>query len=330
VQLGRLPRLKLAALPTPLEEAPSLSAYLGGPRILLKRDDITGLAFGGNEVRKLEYLMGDAVDRGCDVVLTSGAVQSNLARVAAAAARRLGLEAIVVLNGEEPATRQGNFLLDRIFGAEIRIVNTEDDYVLAGVVDDVARDLRRRGRNPYVIPRGGATGLGAAAFANAGLELLDQLNSRGIRADAVVHASTSGGTQAGLYTALKVAQTGIQIVGVSAGPGRDALTGRVRSLVDELTRLLALDWRPHPDDIVVTDEYVGDRYGVPTPAGLDAVRLAARTEGVLLDPVYSGKAMGGLIDMVRRGQFGPDQTVVFWHTGGQPAVFAYAGWLAEG
>ncbi len=330
MQLGRLPRLKVAALPTPLEEAPSLSAYLGGPRLLFKRDDITGLAFGGNKVRKIEYLMGEAVDRGCDVVVTVGAVQSNHARVTAAAARRLGLDAIVVLNGEEPPQRQGNLLLDAIFGAEIRIVNTEDDYVLMGVVEDVARDLRRKGRNPYVIPRGGATALGAAAFVNAGLELLDQLNGRGIWTDAIVHASTSGGTQAGLYTAMKVTQSGIRVVGVSAGPRRDVVTGRVWGLVDELTRLLGLDWRPHPDDIVVTDEYVGERYGVPTPAGLDAIRLVARTEGILLDPVYTGKAMAGLIDMVRSGQFTPDQTVVFWHTGGQPTLFAYAGWLAEG
>ena len=330
MQLGGLPRLKLAALPTPLEEAPSLSAYLGGPRIMIKRDDITGLAFGGNKVRKIEYLMGEAVDRGCDVVVTVGAVQSNHARVTAAAARRLGLDAIVVLSGEEPVQRQGNLLLDAIFGAEIRIVNTEDDYVLMGVVEDVARDLRRQGRSPYVIPRGGATPLGAAAFANAGLELLDQLNTRGIRADAVVHASTSGGTQAGLYTAMKVTQTGIRVVGVSAGPSREVVTGRVRALVGDLVRLLGLDWRPHPDDIVVTDEYVGEKYGVPTPACLDAIRLVARTEGILLDPVYTAKAMTGMIDMVRRGEFTPDQTVVFWHTGGQPAVFAYAGWLSEG
>lgn len=330
MQLGRLPRLKLAALPTPLEEAPSLSAYLGGPRIMFKRDDITGLAFGGNKVRKIEYLMGEAVDRGCDVVLTVGAVQSNHARVTAAAARRLGLDAIVVLHGEEPAQRQGNLLLDAIFGADIRLVNTDDDYVLMGVVEDIARDLRRQGRTPYIIPRGGATGLGAAAFVNAGLELLDQLNNRGIRADAVVHASTSGGTQAGLYTAMKVTQSGISVMGVSAGPSRDVVTSRVKGLIQELISLMGLDWRPHPDDIVVTDEYVGERYGVPTPACLDAIRLAARTEGILLDPVYTGKAMAGLIDMVRRGQFAPDQTVIFWHTGGQPALFAYAGWLAEG
>jgi len=330
VQLGRLPRLKIAALPTPLEEAPSLSAYLGGPRIMFKRDDITGLAFGGNKVRKIEYLMGDAVDRGCDVVVTVGAVQSNHARVVAAAARRLGLDAVVVLHGEEPAQRQGNLLLDAIFGADIRVVNTDDDYLLMGVVEDVARDLRRQGRSPYVIPRGGATALGAAAFVNAGLELLDQLNGRGIRADAIVHASTSGGTQAGLYTAMKVTQSGIQVLGISAGPSREVVTSRVRGLTQDLITLLGLDWRPHPDDIVVTDEYVGEGYGVPTPACLDAIRLVARTEGILLDPVYTGKAMAGLIDMVRRGQFAADQTVIFWHTGGQPALFAYAGWLTEG
>jgi D-cysteine desulfhydrase family pyridoxal phosphate-dependent enzyme len=330
LQLGRLPRLKLGALPTPLEEAPSLSAYLGGPRIMFKRDDITGLAFGGNKVRKAEYLMGEAVDRGCDVVITVGAVQSNHARVIAAAARRLGLDAIVVLRGEEPAQRQGNLLLDAIFGADIRIVNTDDEFVLLGVVEDMARDLRRQGRSPYIIPLGGSTPLGAAAFVNAGLELLDQLNGRGIRADAIVHASGSGGTQAGLYTAMKVTQSGIRVIGVSVGPSREVLTGRVLGLVEELGALLGLDWRPHPDDLVVTDEYVGERYGLPTPACLDAIRLAARTEGILLDPVYTGKAMAGLIDMVRRGQFAPEQTVVFWHTGGQPALFAYAGWLAEG
>jgi D-cysteine desulfhydrase family pyridoxal phosphate-dependent enzyme len=297
---------------------------------MFKRDDITGLAFGGNKVRKVEYLMGEAIDHGCDVIITVGAVQSNHARVCAAAARRLGIDAIVVLRGEEHAQRQGNLLLDAIFGADIRIVNTDDEFELMGVVEDTSRDLRRQGRNPYVIPLGGSTALGAAAFANAGLELLDQLNGKGIRADAVVHATGSGGTQAGLYTAMKVTQSRIRVVGVSVGPSRETMTGRVLSLAEDLGTLLRLDWRPHPDDIVVMDEYVGERYGQPTPAGLDAIRLAARTEGILLDPVYTGKAMAGLIDLVRRGQFAPEQTVVFWHTGGQPALFAYAEWLAEG
>jgi D-cysteine desulfhydrase family pyridoxal phosphate-dependent enzyme len=330
VQLGRLPRLRLATLPTPLEEMPTLSAYLGGPRLLVKRDDMTGLAFGGNKVRKLEYLLGEAVDRGCDVVVTVGAAQSNHARATAAAARRLGLDAVLVLAGDEPLERQGNLLLDTIFGADIRVVDTDDDYVLMGVVEDIARDLQRRGRAPYVIPPGGSAALGAAAYANAGLELLDQLNTRGIHADAIVHATGTGGTQAGLYTACRLMQTRMEIIGVSAGPSRDVATARVRSLVEDLCGLLGIDWRPHPDDIVVTDEYVGERYAVATPEGLDAIRLVARTEGLLLDPVYTGKAMAGLIDQVRRGRFRPDQSVVFWHTGGQPALFAYAAALGEG
>lgn len=331
MQLGRLSRLKLAALPTPLEEAPSLSAYLGGPRIMLKRDDITGLAFGGSKVRKTEYLMGEAVDRGCDVVITVGDAQSNHARVTAAAARRLGLDAVLVLRGDDRSSeRQGNLLLDAILGADIRLVNTDDEFVLTGVVEDVARELRRGGRNPYVIPRGGASAVGTAAFVNAGLELLDQLNTRGIRADAIVHATASGGTQAGLYAATKVTQSGIRVIGVSAGPSRETATGRILALTQELVELLGLDWRPHPDDIVVTDEYAGEPAGEPAADCLDAIRLVARTEGVLLDPIYTGRAMAGLIDMIRRGQFAPEQTVVFWHTGGQPALFAYAGWLAEG
>jgi D-cysteine desulfhydrase family pyridoxal phosphate-dependent enzyme len=330
VQLGRLPRLRLATLPTPLEEMPTLSAYLGGPRLLVKRDDMTGLAFGGNKVRKLEYLLGEAVDRGCDVVVTVGAAQSNHARATAAAARRLGLDAVLVLAGDESLERQGNLLLDTIFGADIRVVDTDDDYVLMGVVEDIARDLQRRGRAPYVIPPGGSAALGAAAYANAGLELLDQLNTRGIHADAIVHATGTGGTQAGLYTACRLMQTRMEIIGVSAGPSRDVATARVRSLVEDLCGLLGIDWRPHPDDIVVTDEYVGERYAVATPEGLDAIRLVARTEGLLLDPVYTGKAMAGLIDQVRRGRFRPDQSVVFWHTGGQPALFAYAAALGEG
>ncbi|MDR7422540.1 MAG: D-cysteine desulfhydrase family protein [Armatimonadota bacterium] len=330
MQLGRLSRLKLAALPTPLEEAPSLSAYLGGPRIMIKRDDITGLAFGGSKVRKAEYLMGEAVDRGCDVVVTVGETQSNHARVTAAAARRLGLDAVLVLRGDDRSERQGNLLLDVVFGAEIRLVNTDDEFVLTGVVEDVVRELRRGGRNPYIIPRGGASAVGTAAFVNAGLELLDQLNGRGIRADAIVHATVSGGTQAGLYAATKVTQSGIRVIGVSAGASRDVSTGRVLNLTQELVELLGLDWRPHPDDIVVTDAYAGEPAGEPAADCLDAIRLVARTEGILLDPLYTGRAMAGLIDMVRRGQFAPEQTVVFWHTGGQPALFAYAGWLAEG
>ena len=330
MQIGNLPRVRLATLPTPLEEAPRLSAFLGGPRIWIKRDDLTGLAFGGNKARKLEFLLGQAREQGCDVVITVGAVQSNHARMTAAAARRLGLDVVVVLNGEDPGAPQGNLLLDRIFGADVRIVQTDDEYVLMGVVDDVARHLRREGRRPYVIPRGGSNAFGAAAYLTAALELLTQANQLGVRVDAIVHASTSGGTQSGLYAGTKVTESGVQVIGVSAGPPREVVVRRVLGIVGELAQMLELRWRPHPDDIIVHDEFVGERYGVPTPECLEAIRLVARTEGILLDPVYTGKAMAGLRGLVAAERFRPGQNVVFWHTGGQPALFAHAAALAEG
>ncbi len=324
MQLGSLPRVKLAHLPTPLEEAPRLSEYLGGPRLWVKRDDLTGLALGGNKARKLEFLLGQARAQDADVVITVGAVQSNHCRMTAAAAKRLGMDAIVVLNGQEPELRQGNLLLDSLFGAEIRIIQTDDDYILMGVVEDLARQLRRDGRHPYIIPRGGSNALGAAAYLEASLEMLAQANSLGIRVDAIVHASTSGGTQSGLYTGTKMTESGVQVIGISAGPKRDVVTKRVLGIVSELTGMLELRWRPHPDDLLVYDDYVGERYGVPTQECLDAIRVMARTEGILLDPVYTGKAMAGLIGLIRQERFKRDQTVVFWHTGGQPALFAHA------
>lgn len=330
MQLGNLPRVRLANLPTPLDEAPRLSEYLRGPRIWIKRDDLTGLALGGSKARKLEFLLGQARHEGCDVVITVGAVQSNHARMTAAAARRLGFEPIVVLNGEPPDQVQGNLLLDRIFGAEVRIIQTDDDYILMGVVEDLARQLRREGRKPFVIPRGGSNAYGAAGYLQAWLELLSQVNALGIRVDAIVHASTSGGTQSGLYTGTQVTESGVQIVGISAGPRREVVTTRVLGIVSELVDLLDLRWRPHPDDLIVYDDFVGERYGVPTPACLDAIRIVARTEGILLDPVYTGKGMAGLMGLIAQQRFTRDQNVVFWHTGGQPAVFAHAAALQEG
>ncbi len=329
-QLDRLPRVKLAQLPTPLEEAPRLSDYLRGPRIWIKRDDLTGLAMGGSKARKLEFLLAQARAQGCDVIITVGAVQSNHARMTAAAAQKLGLQAIVVLNGEPPPQSQGNLLLDRIFGAEVRIIQTDDDYVLMGVVADLERQLRRDGRKPYVIPRGGSNAYGASGYVQAWLELRSQITALGLRVDAIVHASTSGGTQSGLYTGTKLADSGVQVVGISAGPRKEVVTTRVLGIVTELVELLHLPWRPHPDDLVVYDDYVGERYGVPTPACLDAIRIVARTEGVLLDPVYTGKGMAGLMGLVAQGRFTSAHNVVFWHTGGQPAVFAHAGVLQEG
>ncbi len=329
MDLGSLPRVRLANLPTPLDEAPRLTEYLRGPRIWIKRDDLTGLALGGSKARKLEFLLGQAREQGCDVVITVGAVQSNHARMTAAAARRLGFEPIVVLNGDSPDVAQGNLLLDRIFGAEVRIIQTDDDYVLMGVVDDLARQLRRQGRIPYVIPRGGSNAFGAAGYLQGWLELQAQIAALGIRVDAIVHTSTSGGTQSGLYTGTKVTGSGVQVIGISAGPTKEVVTTRVLGIVTDMVEVLGLPWRPHPDDLIVYDDYVGERYGVPTPACLEAIRVVARTEGILLDPVYTGKGMAGLMGLITRERLRPNQNVVFWHTGGQPALFAHAAALAE-
>jgi D-cysteine desulfhydrase family pyridoxal phosphate-dependent enzyme len=328
VQLGHLPRLPLAVRPTPLQEAPRLSAYLGGPRILIKRDDLTGLALGGNKARKLELLLGDARAQGADVIITVGAMQSNHARMTAAAARLFGWEAVLVLSGEQPEEIQGNLLLDHLFGAEVRLINSTDDYILMGVVADLARELAARGRRPYVIPRGGSTGLGAAAYLEAGGEAFAQLNALGVRVDAIVHASTSGGTQSGLLTAAHWSRAGALVVGISAGPPQQVVVQRVTGIVRDLAAVLRTEWAVHPEDVVVYDDYVGEGYGIPSPETVEAIKIAARTEGILLDPVYTGKAMAGLIDLIRRGTFTRDQTVLFWHTGGQPALFAHARTLA--
>ncbi|MGH7418305.1 MAG: D-cysteine desulfhydrase family protein, partial [Candidatus Rokuibacteriota bacterium] len=282
------------------------------------------LALGGNKARKLELLLGEARAQGADVIITVGAAQSNHARITAAAARLLGWEAILVLTGEEPAEAQGNLLLDRILGAEVRFINTTDEYVLMGIVQDLARELTGRGRRPYVIPRGGSTGLGAAAYLEAGLEAFGQLNALGVRADAIVHASTSGGTQSGLLTAAKWSRAGVSVTGISAGPPAATVTQRVTGIVRDLGRLLDTEWEVHPDDVLVYDDYVGEGYGIPTVGTIEAIKMVARTEGILLDPVYTGKAMAGLIDLVRRGTLARGQTVLFWHTGGVPALFAHA------
>jgi D-cysteine desulfhydrase family pyridoxal phosphate-dependent enzyme len=329
MQLGKFPRVRLASLPTPLEEMPRLTEILGGPRLLIKRDDLTGLALGGNKARKLEFLLGEARASGADVVVTTGALQSNHARITAAAARKLGMRAVLVLSGEEPAEYQGNLLLDIIFGAEVRVIQSEEEYVLLATMEDVARELSREGHRPYLIPTGGSTALGVCAYIEAAMELLLQANGMGVAVDAIVHATSSGGTQAGLFVGMKLAQARVQLVGISAGPPREVVERRVTTLVDDVSRLLRLDLRGHPDDLIVLDGYVGEGYGIPSPECLEAIRLVARTEGILLDPVYTGKAMAGLIDWIRQGRFEPSQTVVFWHTGGVPALFAHARVLGE-
>lgn len=325
MQFARLPRYRLASLPTPLEEAPGLRRALGTacPRIFVKRDDLTGLGMGGNKVRKLEYHLGEALAQGCDVLVTSGAIQSNHCRITAAAARRAGLDAVLVLRPGESEAVQGNLLLDRVLGARVHIARAPTAAAVDGMLAEQVDALRGEGRRPYLVPKGASTPLGAAAYAEAFMELLTQTTALGVAVDAIVFCTGSGGTHAGLLGGARLFQSGVDIVGVADGATRQELLPVILRLITGMAERCQFAVSVEPDAVVVLEEY-GGTYGVPTPACVEAIRLAARTEGLILDPVYTGKAMAGLSDLVRRGRWTADQTIVFWHTGGQPALFAFA------
>lgn len=329
MELARIPRISLAHLPTPLEPAPRLGEALGVPRLWVKRDDLTGLALGGNKARKLEYLMAEALEQGADTVLTTGGVQSNHARMTAAAACRLGLRAVLVLADPPPPTEQGNLLLDRLFGAEVQFLPGADLAEMHAALERAAAALRAEGRKPYIIPVGGSTPLGCLGYARAVEELAAQAAASRLRIDAMVVAVGSTGTLAGMLLGCRQFLPETRVYGVSVSPAAGPGRRKCARIAAEAAALLGLDWRPAPEEIPIFDDWLGPGYGFPTPEGLEAIRLAARTEGYLLDPVYTGKAAAGLLDHVRRGLVPPGETVVFIHTGGQPALFAAAGALLE-
>jgi L-cysteate sulfo-lyase len=324
--IGSQPRVRLATLPTPLDEAPRLRSALGGtercPRILLKRDDLTGLAFGGNKARKLEFLAGDAQQQGATVLVTTGAVQSNHARMTAAAARLAGMKAALVLTGDaERPEPQGNLLLDRILGAEIHCIRAGDDE--PAEVDRVMNALRARGERPYLIPVGGSSAVGALGYVAGTLELVGQLFARGEAPSRLYYASGSRGTQAGLTLGAKVFSAPYELYGVAVSGGEPEKTERALRIANQAAALIGVSTRVTREDLLTDPGYIGPGYGIPTPGCLEAIDLLARCEGVFLDPVYTGKAMGGLIDHVRRGLLKAGDTVVFLHTGGTPALFAH-------
>ena len=321
-----LPRVRLAQLPTPVDELSRLSQALGGPRILVKRDDQTGLATGGNKTRKLEFLVADALAQGADVLVTAGAAQSNHCRQTAAAAAKTGLGCMLVLGGNPPEVPGGNLLLDRLLGAELYWSGA---HRKGEDLEDVAERLRREGRKPYIVPYGGSNALGAVGYAMAMRELARHKPGGGSLDDInhIVIASSSGGTQAGLMVGARLVGYSGQVVGIDVDkrtvrtPGyRDQLA----QLANDTVSLLGQHTSFSPDDFNVVEDYNGDGYGVVGDLEREAIDMTARLEGLLLDPVYTGRAMGGLIDMVRRGVFQPGETVLFWHTGGTPALFSYA------
>jgi len=323
-----LPRISLAHLPTPLEPLPRLSAALGGPQLWIKRDDQTGLATGGNKARKLEFLVAEALAQGATTLITAGAPQSNHARQTAAAAAKCGLRAVLVLGGGPPTQQRhgGNVLLDRLLGAELRWAEGRDR---AEVMAEVAEEEQTAGRRPYIVPYGGSNPVGASGYVAALEELAAQLAERSLRMDHIVFATSSGGTQAGLCVAAKALHFPARVVGISVDKDAGELQAELAVLANETATHLGLDLHFEPDEFIVNDDYCGAGYGVVTEMEKAAIRLLAETEGVLLDPVYTGRALAGLIDLIGQGAFGPQERVCFWHTGGTPGLFAYGEVLLE-
>ena len=324
--LSRQPRVRLGHLPTPLEPMDRLSEELGGPRLWVKRDDCTGLSSGGNKTRKLEFLMADAAGQGADTIITQGATQSNHARQTAAAAAKLGMACHILLEdrtGSRDAdyVLNGNVLLDRLHGASVSKRPGGAD--MNAEMDALAERLRGEGRRPYVIPGGGSNPVGALGYVNCAVELVEQAEAAGLAIDALVHATGSSGTQAGLVAGLAALGSDIHLLGIGVRAPREKQEGMVLDLARRTIDHLGLDVAIAPERVRANCDYVGGGYGIPTEGMVRAVKALARTEGLLFDPVYSGKGLDGLIDLIGKGYFADMENVVFLHTGGSVALFGY-------
>jgi len=333
MHLARFPRLRFAHLPTPLEPMPNLTRLLGGPTLYVKRDDCTGLATGGNKTRKLEFLIADALEKGADTVITHGAVQSNHVRQTAAAACRYGLACIALLERRVPGhgpeyETTGNVLFDHLFKAELRFV--EAGTAMDAACAEVEEEVKGRGGRPFYIPGGGSNAVGAMGYANCAIELLQQANDQGLRIDCVVFGTGSSGTQGGLLAGLEGCNAGIDVLGISVRQPKEPQEALVHRTASATAEKLGIRGGIDRARVVADGGYIGEGYGIPNAGTIEAIRLAAEQEGLLLDPVYSGKGMAGLIDLCRKGHFTKGQNVVFLHTGGAAALFAYERELGRG
>jgi len=325
-----LPRYSLGFFPTPLMKLPRLTERLAGPRIFMKRDDQTGLGLGGNKTRKLEFLVGEALAHGCDTLITGGAAQSNHCRQTAAAAAACGLSCHLVLGGEAPSVPEGNLLLDQLLGA---VVHWTGELRKGERIPEIAESLRSAGRKPYVVPYGGSNTTGAAGFVEAVRELTQQLAQLGQSITHVVFASSSGGTQAGLIVGKSLCDLDCQLIGIGIDKGASGdvpFAEHVLRLANATAERLGVHSRFSASELTIRSDYLGDGYGVVGELERHAIRTVAQTEGILLDPVYTGRAMGGLFDMIKRGELSREHSVLFWHTGGTPALFPYARDLIKG
>lgn len=328
--LSRQPHLPLATLPTPIHDAVRFRDALGGaarcPRILIKRDDLTSLGLGGNKARKLEYLVADAKAQGATTLVTTGAVQSNHARMTAAAACLAGMRCVLVLTAttETPAVA-GNLLLDKLYGADIRLVPSIDPMFAVGndepVVADVVEQEKAAGRVPYVIPVGGSSGVGVFGYVAGTAELVDQLAAANLEPTRLYYASGSRGTQAGLTLGARLCEAPYEVYGVAVSGGEPEKIERAKRIANEAAARLQLPERLELSDLRTDQNFIGEGYGIPTVAALEAIGLLARTEAIVLDPCYTSKAMAAMIAHVRARDLSPDGVVMFLHTGGMPALF---------
>ena len=324
--LSRFPRVHLAHRNTPLEFLPRLTKQLGGPNIYVKRDDCTGLASGGNKTRKLEFLMADALQLGADTVITQGAVQSNHARQTAAAAAKLGLKCELlfenrILNPDSDYLESGNVFLDHMFDANTRDYPAGTDMNAA--MEEVAGQLRSRGDRPYIIPGGGSNEVGALGYVDCAMEILSQANEQQLRVDHVVHATGSAGTQAGLVAGLQATNSNIPVLGIGVNAPREIQEERVFQLAQKTAAYIGAEGVVAREDVVANCDYIGEGYGIPTQAMREALLLLARLEGLLFDPVYSGKGLAGMLDLIGKGHFAKGDNIVFIHTGGSVGLFGY-------
>jgi len=325
--IGKVPRVELALTPTPIHEAKNISRRLGGPRIFIKRDDLTGVAFGGNKTRNLEFRLARTMSENPDVVIVGLDLQSNSARQTIGCCNKLGLKTILVLEGKCPDTIQGNLLMDYLLGADVHFASSRDEQ--RKMLDHFADEVRKQGKKPHILNDNPMFDVASAmAYIESTMEIMDQLQAKGLT-PRHLYMSSSGKGQAGLELAKRLFHLDLNVQGVPATSEYD-VGARTADIANQTAEFLGLDVRVQPQDVITHGNYVGERYGVPSEAGNEAVRLFAETEGVILDPVYTGKCAAGMIDHIRSGKIGRDETVVFIHTGGNPGIFTYSHlWSAE-
>jgi L-cysteate sulfo-lyase len=342
-RIGQFAKKRLINSPTPFQKLENLSRSLEGPAIYIKRDDLTGLAFGGNKSRKLEFIIPDALDKEADVILTWASVQSNWCLQTAAAAQKFGIKPMLLLfkTDELPDEYDGNLLLDFILDADIRIKEGEkgkvvDEKDAYEAVEELANEVRERGYNPYIVPIGGSmvgwsmeNPLGAISYVDAFVEMLEQAKSQQVEIDYIIHATGSGSTQAGLVVGAKALKENIKVLGISVSGEKESYGKDVMTIAQDTVKALQVDIEISEEDIIIFDEYIKEGYGIVNKEVSEAIRLVAIREGIMLDPCYTGKAAVGLFDLKKKGYFQKEDKVVFFHTGGTPALFPYKNNLVD-